>query len=38
MRKIAEDEVFFAIVEVIEIGTANMRWAFNSRMLFKDMG
>jgi len=37
MRKSDVNEAFYAVVEVIEIGVADMDWAFNSRMLFKDM-
>jgi len=38
MRKHAVDEGFYAAIEVVEIGTADMRWFFNSRMLQKQMG
>ena len=35
MRKLAIGETFFAAVEVVEIGTAGMMFAFNSRVLVK---
>ncbi len=35
MRKIQINEVLVALVQVTEIGTANMEIGFNSRMLFK---
>ena len=37
MRKWDVNEAMFAVIEVIEIGTATMFWAFNCRMLVKDM-
>jgi len=38
MRKADDEESFFAVIEVVEHGTATMEWAFNSRILSKDMG
>jgi len=35
MRKTKSFNVMFAAVEVQEVGTADIRWAFNSRQLFK---
>jgi len=35
MRKLTQDQTIYAVIEVIEIGVATARWAFNSRMLFK---
>ena len=35
MRKLAVDETLYAAIEVVELGTATMQWAFNSRMLVK---
>jgi len=37
MRKIDADESFYAAIEVTEVGTAEMTWAFQSRLLVKDM-
>ena len=38
MRKLSVDEGLFGVIQVIEVGTASMRWAFNCRQLVKDMG
>ena len=35
MRKLEIDMTLYAIIEVVELGTAVLQWAFNSRMLFK---
>ena len=35
MRKVSIDQVIYASIEVIELGTCVMEWAFNSRVLFK---
>jgi len=37
MRKADIDESFYAVIEVIEVGTSELTWAFNSRLLFKEM-
>jgi len=37
MRKSDVNEAFYACIEMVEIGTAVLRWHFNSRMLFKLM-
>jgi len=37
MRKIDADEVFYAAIEVTEVGTSDMVWNFNSRLLVKVM-
>ena len=37
MRKQDIDEGFYAAIEVTEFGTADAQWAFNSRMLVKNM-
>ncbi len=36
MRKISLDEVFYAALEVVEIGTAKLDWSLNTRQLVKD--
>ena len=38
MRKVEIFEGLYAAIEVVEFGTAQMTWSFNSRLLFKDMG
>jgi len=38
MRKQDVDEAFVAVIEVAVHGTAAMEWAFNCRLLTKDMG
>ena len=35
MRKIQQEEVFFAVAELTEIGTAEVDIFFDCRMLFK---
>ena len=35
MRKLDANDVIFGALEVTEVGTASMNWAFNSRILFK---
>ena len=35
MRKLTEQMTIYAALEVVELGTCTMEWAFNSRSLFK---
>ena len=35
MRRLTTESVIYAALEVVEIGTCTMEWAFNSRSLFK---
>ena len=35
MRKSSVDEAIYAAIEVVEVGTATMNWAFNCRLLCK---
>jgi len=35
MRKLPEDQTIVGVLQVIELGTASMEWAFNSRTLVK---
>ena len=35
MRKLREDDSIYGAMELTEIGTATLRWAFDSRMLIK---
>ena len=37
MRKQDVNEAMYACLEVVEVGTADMRWAFNCRQLYKLM-
>ena len=37
MRKFNADESIYGAIEVIEVGTATMQFAFCSRMLVKNM-
>ena len=34
MRKVKQDDVVFAAIQVVEVGTATLNWHFDSRMLF----
>jgi len=35
MRKFTEEDVMYCAVDVVEVGTGSMEWAFNSRILVK---